>query len=822
MRVAFIVLALVVGAGVLAGVDPAPVGAGAPAVATAGSLRATISARPWGVSFTDRSGREVLAEHPGTGPGPIGTLGFRAAGGWRHATRVLAARVEGRGYLAELATTDPSRRLEVRLVPDAEGVIALRARVLGPAADVDALGIGFRARPGERYVGFGERSDAVDQRGATVENYVSDGPFQPAERPFVSAVIPPWGFRGTDGDTYHPVPWLLSTAGYGVLVDNPETSYYRLDADDGWSVEVTSAPPGEAAAPPAPAELALRVFAGPHPADALRRFTAATGRQPEPAAPWVFGPWFQPTGSPEDRRGQLARLQEADAPVSVAQTYTHYLPCGDHRSRREQERAMVDAFHAAGLAVTTYVNPMLCTTYQPLFDEAVRRGALTANRLGEPYLYPYSTASQFLVGQFDFTSPAGRELYARVLAEAVTDGHDGWMEDFGEYTPLDSLAADGTPGTAMHNRYPVDYHCASEAFARAQDRPLVRFQRSGWTGAARCAQVVWGGDPTTGWGFDGLRSAVTQALSMGLSGVSRWGSDIGGFFALGTQQLTPELLIRWIQFGAVSGVMRATSEGVAVPAKNRPQIWEPPVLPHWRRYAKLRTQLYPYLVAADATYRRTGLPLMRHLALADPHDPRATAAEDEFLLGPDLLAAPVTEPGATQRALYLPGGRWVDLWRSVRYDQRSGGLVLDAARTLPGGREVTLPAPLAELPLLARAGAILPLLPPDVTTLTRYTDDELDLLAFPRGRSEAGVLHGERLLSAEAAGRWELTVDGARERSYRLQGSLATLEQDLTPCRVTLDGRPLPPDAWRYDPRREVLTVQFRTRSGRLAVEDCG
>ena len=79
------------------------------------------------------------------------------------------------------------------------------------------------------------------------------------------------------------------------------------------------------------------------------------------------------------------------------------------------------------------------------------------------------------------------------------------------------------------------------------------------------AQVVWGGDPTTGWGFDGLRSSVIQALTMGLSGISLWGSDVGGFFTLSEERLTPELLARWIQFGAVSGVMRTKAGGSAPP-----------------------------------------------------------------------------------------------------------------------------------------------------------------------------------------------------------------------------------------------------------------
>ena len=134
---------------------------------------------------------------------------------------------------------------------------------------------------------------------------------------------------------------------------------------------------------------------------------------------------------------------------------------------------------------------------------------------------------------------------------------------------------------------------------------------------------------------------MTNGLTMGLSGVSTWGSDIGGFFALFENRLTPELLVRWIQVGAVSGVMRTQANGIGIPESERPQIWDPEILAHWRRWAKLRTQLYPYIAAADAEYGRSGLPIMRHLALAHPGDPQALSVEDAFMFGPDLLAAPV-------------------------------------------------------------------------------------------------------------------------------------------------------------------------------------
>ena len=514
-------------------------------------------------------------------------------------------------------------------------------------------------------------------------------------------------------------------------------------------------------------------------------------------------------------------------PLSLAQTYTHYLPCGDQRGREAAERERTRDFHAAGLAVTTYFNPMICTGYEPRYAQAAARGALNTDAAGAPYTYRYTGSTVFAVSQFDFTAPAGRGLYRRLLGEATAAGYDGWMEDFGEYTPLDARARAGPTGSALHNRYPRDYHCAAYAFARRAARPLVRFQRSGWTGAARCAQVVWGGDPTTGWGFDGLRSALYQGLTMGLSGVSRWGSDIGGYFSFNDNRLTPELLIRWIQLGAVSGVMRTEANGLAVPAKPRPQISDPEVLPQWRRWAKLRTQLYPYLAAADARYRRTGMPLMRQLGLVYPDDRRALARDDELLFGPDLLAAPVLGEGERSRSLYLPRGEWIDLWRSARYDERSGGLELGRARLLRGGRAVRLPAPLSELPLLARAGALLPLLPPDVGTLAAYGGGRrqvrladrrrrLDVLAFPRGRSAPRVGSTGRLRSRELRGRWELAVEAARRRAFTLRAGLTALRRPFRPRSVRLDGRRLP---FRYDSGTRVLTVTFAARRGRLVVQ---
>jgi len=805
---------------VLAGLAAAPAAHAATSM-VAGPLRA----------LPDSGGTLRFSQRGGAGPAlGAGSLRFRTASGWVRTTRVLSRTRRGGSVRLVLATSG-SRRAEVTLSRRAAGAIALRARLLGdtPVSQVSAS---FAAPRGERYFGFGERSDAVSPRDTTIENYVSDGPFSPESRDVVKYTIPPVGFRPRDDATYYPVPWLLSTRGYGVLVDNDETSWFTLPGARGgaWTARV-DAP-----------SLSLTVFAGPTPAGALRRFTAVTGRQPAPGAPWAFGPWLQ-TGQPNapplaEQVADFERLRRADAPVSAAETQLRYLPCGLDRGLEDYEAQRVAFYHRNGLAVLTYVNPMLCASYEPRFSQAQAAGALLRTASGAPSLFnsfvggtgPSGFSIQ-PVGEYDLSKAAGRAAYDDVLRRILRTGHDGWMEDFGEYTQLDAHSGDGRTGTALHNSYPVTYHCGVRALTAG--KPIVRFQRSGWTGAARCASDVWGGDPTTTFGFDGLSSAVKQALSIGLSGVSRWGSDIGGYDTIGKDpKLTPELLKRWIELGAVSGVMRIKKSGLEIPPYTRPQVWDPDVIGVWRRYTKLHTQLYPYILAADTAYRETGIPLMRALVLDDPRDPRALAADDEFRFGPDLLAAPVVRDRARTRSVYMPRGRWLDGRTALRYDSRDGSYHAGAARAVGGRRTVRVRAALDELPLFVRDGAVLPLLPADVFTLSSYGTgmvhlsdrrDRLTLLAFPGPPTSARMFTRERLRSSAVPGRWTLRIDGVRERRYSLEASTAGLRGArggaFRACSIAVGGHALPRSAWRQV--GSVLRATLGARRATVVVRTC-
>ena len=272
---------------------------------------------------------------------------------------------------------------------------------------------------------------------------------------------------------------------------------------------------------------------------------------------------------------------------------------------------------------------------------------------------------------------------------------DGWMEDFGEQIRDTDRLAIGKTGKELANLYPLLYHKASYQAAHGTKPGVVEFSRSGYAGSQSYTPVLWGGDQFPNWDANiGLPSLIPAGITAGLSGFSVWGPDIQ---SAGTSK---ELWIRWLEFGALSPVMRDHKW-------NQPKwavdLWfDSETTDLFRRYAQLHVSLFPYLYAYAQQATTTGLPIMRHLMLEYPEDPMAWNTEDEYLLGEKILVAPVIVEGATTRSLYLPKGAWVNYW---------------TGDVIEGGREVEVRAPLNQIPILVRAGSVIPLIDPETATL---------------------------------------------------------------------------------------------------------
>jgi alpha-glucosidase (family GH31 glycosyl hydrolase) len=380
----------------------------------------------------------------------------------------------------------------------------------------------------------------------------------------------------------------------------------------------------------------------------------------------------------------------------------------------------------------------------PLYAEAEGAGYLLAEG------YPRIVASEhpntnFMHGQryLDFSNPDARRWWWAQHRPLRELGVAGWWLDGGEGPPA-SARLHGGDGVQRHNVFDRDRYRAffeGESADRPDLRPVL-LCRSGAAGMQRYAAGCWSGDINNT--FATLELQVPWGLNMAMSGVPYWGTDIGGFFHPVPE--SPELFARWFQFGAFCPLFRAHGW---VWREHVPWAHGSEVEAICRQYAELRYRLMPYTYTLAWQARTAGLPLMRPMVLGYPDDPRVWELGSQYLWGEDLLVAPVTREGARSWPVYLPAGGWYDFWTHERHE---------------GGRGVAVDAPLDRLPLLVRAGAIVPLGP-----VVQHADErpleEVTLLIYPEGRS-----------------RFELYEDDGRTNGYR-RGAHAT-----TPIECLVEG----------------------------------
>ncbi len=297
----------------------------------------------------------------------------------------------------------------------------------------------------------------------------------------------------------------------------------------------------------------------------------------------------------------------------------------------------------------------------------------------------------------DMNEPANFALPGKTLDEGCIH-----HTDFGPMKHADA-----------HNLYGMQMARASRDGALAQQpdqRPFV-ITRAGCAGVQRHA-LVWTGDNSSVW--EHLADAVQMYLSLGLSGSAFCGGDVGGFL----DNCTPELLARWTQMAAFTPFFRNHSNIGTI--DQEPWAFGAQTESICRRYIELRYQLLPYLYGLFVEAHKSGAPIMRPLAWHYQDDPVAATAGDQFMLGPDLLVAPIVRQGAVARSVYLPRGTWFNFWNGERHE---------------GGQHVAAQAPLETIPVFVRAGAIIPM-----AAVQQYVGENepgiINLHIWPRARGQ--------------------------------------------------------------------------------------
>ncbi len=611
----------------------------------------------------------------------------------------------------------------------APGVLHLQVDASEATAALTSLAL--RADEGVFYTGLGERFDHVGALGQVVPMHLS---------------IDASSASGTN-ERHVPVPLLVAAkagdlGSYGVFIKSREAGAFDVGSADAGVVRGTFEGRG----------LDVYVYIARTPVDVIAAFAKQTGL-PRPLPRWALGPmlWRNEWSSGAALLADAAELRKRRIPTTTLWIdnpwQVSYNDFTIDEGRFPNPVALLDQLKKMGFRVIVWSTPYLerprgapVTPAQNMFVAADAKGYFIKLRDGSTFIAPGFDAKQGF-GMIDFTSEAARGYWSGLAAGVVAQGVSGFKLDYGEDAVPQILGArtglafaDGTTERTARG-YPLAYHRAYHDALDASGGGMLIVRASGF-GGATVADVVWPGDLESDFsragdvnakglrGVGGLPASVVAAQTLAVSGFPSFGADTGGFRGVPTR----EALLRWAEQTALSMILQLGGGGVS----HNPWSYDEEASTIYASLARLHMQLEPYLSSLLSRAESFGEPTIRPLPVAWPSDLEGRAfADDEYLLGPDLLVAPVVTAGAVSRTVHLPPGRWVKYWDGVR---------------VGGPRTLEVAAPLGQPPLFVRAGALLPMLADGLDTLEPATDPatvsatttyEVAARAWPEGAKAA-------------------------------------------------------------------------------------
>lgn len=556
---------------------------------------------------------------------------------------------------------------------------------LAVALDDDRLNriyLSWQREPDERFHGFGEQFSAFDLAGRRLPILVQEQGVGRGLQPITLAANLTARAGGDWWTSYAPVPHYLSSKGRSFFSESGAYQVFDLRDERRVQLEVHAS------------QLAARIYTAADAPGQIAQHTAVVGRMP-PLPAWTqYGAIVGLQGGTERVRGILDQLDQAGVPLAgvwlqdwVGQRTTSFgKQLWWNWSLDEQHypnwAALNAELQARGVRSLAYVNPFLVDAGEKpgaarnLYAEAHERGYLLRDGTGQPLAL---LNTSFSAGMLDLSNPEARQWLKQVLREEMlAKGFSGWMADFGEALPYEAQLASGEPAALAHNRYPEEWARLNRELLDEADGQgeLFFFMRSAFSRSPGLTTSLWAGDQLVTWDADdGLHSALLGMLSGGLSGFSLNHSDTGGYTTIShplkDYHRDEELLLRWMEFSAFTSLLRS-HEGNR-PDANQQVYSSPKLLAHFARSAKIFAALAPYRQQLMEEAARSGMPLMRPLWLQYPNDPAGQQAlPRSFLLGDQLLVAPVLEPGAGELEVLLPAGNWVHLWSGKVLQVRAG------------------------------------------------------------------------------------------------------------------------------------------------------
>lgn len=326
-----------------------------------------------------------------------------------------------------------------------------------------------------------------------------------------------------------------------------------------------------------------------------------------------------------------------------------------------------------GVRFLGYINPFIAIE-KDLYAYASEHGYCVRDREGKDYLVTITT---FPAAMVDFTNPEAYEWYKGLIKENMIGlGMGGWMADFGEYLPIDAVLYSGEDPAIIHNQWPAIWaKMNQEAVAECgKEGQVFFFTRAGHTGTIAHSHMMWTGDQHVDWSIDdGLPAVIPATLSLAMSGYGIAHSDVGGYTTIMHMRRSKELLLRWEEMNVFSPLFR-THEGNQ-PVNNVQFDDDEELLAQLAKCGRMHVALKDYLKGLVAEEISDGTPVMRPL-FYHYDEAEAYTEKTEYLLGRDLLVAPVYEEGAKSRTIYLPSDGWVNIFDGKEY--AGGHMIVEA------------------------------------------------------------------------------------------------------------------------------------------------
>ncbi|WP_411720251.1 TIM-barrel domain-containing protein [Mycetocola sp.] len=640
----------------------------------------------------------------------------RAAGGWQVTLDQLEA---GEKYRYRfVGAGERTRWFDFRVSvwrPDTSGLLVSVGTDRVVPGSISVLDDGSATRrirfalpllAGEHVSGFGERYDALDHRGTQLD----------------SIVFEQYKNQGAERKTYLPMPFahVVGGSGWGFHVRTSRRVWFDIAASDPdllW-IEAETEPGGT---------LEIAFYAG-SPASVLDQHLTEVGRATE-LPDWVFRLWA--SGNEWNTQSAVMRQMDAhrdhDVPVgsvvieawSDESTFTtwrdaitHDAADGEPRRLRDftfpedgawpDPQGMVDELHERDIRVHLWQIPLIKMRPHPAGQvkadaaAALREDVLIKEVAPDGTLRPYRNRGWwFPLGLMpDLTDSRAAAWWTekrRYLVEEV--GIDGFKTDGGEHAwGRDLRYLDGGHGDEKNSLFPGAYAKAYGDLLSSAGKAPVTFSRAGFTGSQPHG-AFWAGDENSTW--DAFRWSMFAGLSASAGGILYWGWDFAGFSG---DVPTADLYLRSAAAAAFVPIMQYHSEfnHHRTPSHDRTpwniaeRTGDERVLPVFRRWVKLRERLVPYLAEQARLSIESGMPLMRALYFDWPTDEKVWQYPLQWMLGDDILVAPVLEPDAAEWEVYLPEGDWVDAFTGTPVN---------------GGAVVRRLVPYDELPVYVRRAA---------------------------------------------------------------------------------------------------------------------